>query len=92
MSPEKSLTALHRRHPELFALANTVIDRACNHAGHAQALWFVDGRWRCGPLDGMHYHRRGPRSVVAGVYTCTAQPAQIVLDMLAAQSEIMAAA
>lgn len=92
MPAEQSTTALHRRYPELFALANMVIDRACNHAGHAQALWFVDGRWRGGPLDGMHYHRRGPRSVVAGVHTCTAHPTQIVLDMLEAQSEIMAAA
>lgn len=81
--------ALHRRHPELFALANTVIDRACNHAGQHQAVWFVDGRWKCGPVNGMLYNRRAPHAVVAGVYTCKAQPEQLVEDMLAAQAEIM---
>lgn len=87
-----SAAKLYQRHPELIALANTVIDRACNYAGKPQALWFVDGRWKTGPVDGMHYHRRGPHAVVAGVYNSHAAPEQIVLDMLEAQEEIMEAA
>lgn len=81
--------ALYRRHPELFALANTVIDRACNKSSNRQALWFVDGCWKTGPADGLQFNRRAPLSVVAGVYTCKARPEQIVEDMLEAQEEIM---
>lgn len=84
--------ALYRRHPDLFETANEIVDRACNNTGKVQALWFVDGRWKSGPMDGRHYHRRGAHAVVAGVYACTAQPEHIVRDMLAVLDEYRMAA
>lgn len=81
--------SLYRRHPELFALANTVLDRASSSASRRYAVWFDGGRWQIGPVDGVQFSRSGPDAILAGTYTLAATPEQIVLDILEAQSEIM---
>lgn len=92
MPAEQSTTSLHRRYPELFALADSVVDRACHRGNRKFAVWFDAGAWHTGDPHGRYYTDRSPAAVLAGVYSCRAHPDDIVLDMLAAQADIMEAA
>lgn len=73
---------LYRKYPELFEVANRVMDLACTAALRRQALWLVRGEWKTGPVDGARFNRRPPDSMLAGVYDLHALPDEIVSDML----------
>lgn len=84
--------SLCRRHPEMYALAESVVDRACQRGNRKYAVWFDAGAWHSGDPNGRYYSERSPSAVLAGVYSCRAHPDDIVLDMLAAQDVILEAA
>ena len=84
----RAAAELQRAHPEIFAVAEDIIRRARKPAGRAQAVWFHDGEWLCGPVDGKLFALRHKKSIVAGVYTRDSRPIEVVTDMFAAMGAI----
>lgn len=87
------MTALRRIYPGLYDIAQRAIKNAAyQRTGRPQAVWFDNGDWCCGPVDGKDYMRRSKKSVLAGVYGKNADVAAVVEDMLASSAEILEAA
>lgn len=87
------MAVAQRVYPGLYDIAQRAIKNAAyQRTGRPQAVWFDNGDWCCGPVDGKDYMRRSKKAVLAGVYGNGAEVDAIVEDMLAASAEIQVAA